>query len=518
MTWLLRALTCATVFAAPLEGYLLQAHGQLAKLPPALLVGAWVVARVRQRRAPVVHSALGILALLAIVLLITSAVHAGGVHTAEYALRWLPFLLVTAVLVDVVAREVPIRAVLTATVAGAVVAAAGALHTMVAEGGTRASGPLEDPNDLAYFLVAALPLLTALRRSRPTAPRQSRPVTSHWPGPATSRWPGPGSSHWPGPTAPHGPGLTAPHESGSAVLHRSGFAAPHQPAPADPEQSGPAAPHRSRSVASRWSRSVASRQPGSAALRRPRSLFLSRPGSVAAWCSGSVGRRRVEAVAIGVATVVLAAGAAATLSRGGGLALGAAVAWLLFRRALPLRALVGGVVALVVLGGAVALFAGPVLDRALREKVYIAETNVDTRELRWQAAARMVADHPALGVGPGGFRAGYPAASHNAEIDEQTPVAHNMYLEVAAELGLPGFALFAALLVLTAATSERVRRATDDPLPVVAVQAALIAVVVASTFLSEQYYLPLWSLVAVVAAADLRLRRTSDLACAPRDQ
>ncbi|NUS50450.1 MAG: O-antigen ligase family protein, partial [Nocardioidaceae bacterium] len=200
------------------------------------------------------------------------------------------------------------------------------------------------------------------------------------------------------------------------------------------------------------------------------------------------------------------------------LALTAAVAWLQARRALPLRALAGGVVALAVLGVATALFAGPELDRAVREKTFVAETNVDTRELRWQAAARMVAHHPALGVGPGGFREGYPAASHNAEIDEQTPVAHNMYLEVAAELGVPGFALFAALLALTAVVSERVRRTSPDPQPIVAAQASLIAVVVASTFLSQQYYLPLWSLVAVVTAADLRLRRASDVACAPRDQ
>ncbi|MGW4115951.1 O-antigen ligase family protein [Actinosynnema sp. NPDC004786] len=383
-----RLLACATVFAAPLEGYLMQAHGHLAKLPPALLVLAWAALRVRQRRAPEPHPAHLVLAALAVVLLASSAVHAGGAFTAEYAVRWLPFLVVTVVLIDVAAHEAPIRAMLASAVAGAVVAALGALATLVLDGGTRAAGPLEDPNDLAYFLVAALPLLVASR------------------------------------------GRVLP----------------------------------------------------------------------------------------ALAAVVLVAGAAATFSRGGALALTAAVAWLLARRALPLRALAAGVAALAVLGVAAVLVAGPALDRAVREKTHVADTNVDTRELRWQAAARMVADHPGLGVGPGGFREDYPAASGNAEVDEQTPVAHNMYLEVAAELGVPGFALFAALLALTAVTSERVRRTTADPLPVVAVQASLIAVLVASTFLSQQYYLPLWSLVAVVAAADLRLRRANDVACAPRDQ
>jgi hypothetical protein len=408
LAWLVRVLTCATLFAAPMEGYLLQAHGHLSKAPPALLVLAWAALRVRQRRAPEPHPVHLVLAALAVVLLASWAVHAGGPFATGYALRWLPFLVVTVVLIDVVSREVPVRAVLAATVAGAVVAAVGALLGMVVEGQTRAAGPLEDPNDLAYFLVAALPLLIALRRRV---------------------------------------------RDGAVV---------------------------------------------------PSARVVPVVGAVVALPA--------------IAAVVLAAGAAATFSRGGALALTAAVAWLLVRRAVPLKVLAGGVAALAVLGVAAVLFAGPELDRAVREKTHVAETNVDTRELRWQAAARMVADHPVLGAGPGGFREGYPAASNNAEIDEQTPVAHNMYLEVAAELGVPGFALFVALLAVTAVAGERVRRTTDDPLPIVAVQASLIAVVVASTFLSQQYYLPLWSLVAVVAAADLRLRRASDVACAPRDQ
>ncbi|NUT52842.1 MAG: polymerase, partial [Saccharothrix sp.] len=122
MTWLVRALACATVFVAPLEGYLLQVHGHLAKVPPALLVLTWAVLRARQRRAPDPHPVHLVLAALAVVLLASSAVHAGGAFTLGYALRWLPFLLVTAVLADVVALEVSLRAVLAATVAGAVVA------------------------------------------------------------------------------------------------------------------------------------------------------------------------------------------------------------------------------------------------------------------------------------------------------------------------------------------------------------------------------------------------------------
>lgn len=384
----LRVLACATVALAPLEGYLLSVHGQLAKLAPMLLSVAWAVVRIRQRRLPQAHPLHVVLALFATVLLVSSAVHVAEEFTLEYALRWLPFLLVTMVLADVAAVEVPIRALLVSAVAGATVAGAGALYSLIAEGDKRASGPLDDPNDLAYILVAALPLLVAV------TPRRTR-------------------------------------------------------------------------------------------------------------------YRYLFAVLAALAGLVLVAGAAATFSRGGTLALIAAVSCLVLRRALALRALAVACAAVASLALAVVLFAGPGLERAFQEKSYIAASNVDTRELRWQAAARILTEHPVLGVGPGGFRSLYAAASHNAEIDEQNPVAHNMYLEVAAELGLPGFVLFVGLLATAVVASERTLRRGADRRQMVAIQASLLAVVVASTFLSEQYYLPLWSMVALAVAADLRTRRRS---------
>ncbi|ANZ41964.1 hypothetical protein BBK82_44560 [Lentzea guizhouensis] len=170
-------------------------------------------------------------------------------------------------------------------------------------------------------------------------------------------------------------------------------------------------------------------------------------------------------------------------------------------RAVVVTAAVTGVAALVF-----AQVAHAELARALQEKSHIAGTNADTRMLRWQAAARMLADSPVLGVGPGGFRQHYAAASHNAELDEQTPVAHNLFLEVAAELGLPGFLVLVAVIAVGFVAAERALRLGADRRPVVAVQAALIAVLVASVFLSEQYYLPLWSLVAVAVALEQRAR------------
>lgn len=399
MTTLLRVLACTTVALAPLEGYLFQVHPQLAKVSPALLAIAWVVVRVRQRKVPTPHVVHAALALFTVLLLASAAMHADGPFTVEYTLRWLPFLVLTMVLIDVAVREVSTHALLRAAFGGAAVAAVGALYSLIAGGEARATGPLEDPNDLAYFLVVALPLLIALP------------------------------------------------------------------------------PERRR-----------------------------------------IGRGAQLAMVL--AATVVAAGAAATFSRGGAIALTCAIAWLVARRALPLPALGGALAMLAVLGLTSVLIAGPELARALQEKSYIAGSNVDTRELRWQAAARMLAENPVLGVGPGGFRSEYAASSRNAEIAEQTPVAHDIYLEVAAELGLPAFVLFLGLLAIAIVASERVLRASTDRRPMVAVQASLIAAAVAATFLSEQYYLPIWLLIAVAVAADLRVRRrrVNDSACATRDQ
>lgn len=393
----LRVLACATVALAPVEGYVSAVHGQLAKLPPAALIVVWAAVRLRRREMPRSHPVHAVLAAFTVLVLASAAVHAGGPFTAEYTVRWLPFLAVAVVLIDVAATDVPVRTLLAAAVTGATVAGAGALYSLVVADAARATGPLADPNDLAFVLVTAVPLL-------------------------------------------------------AAVL------------PADPA---------------------------------PRHVL-----------------------AVTAAATVLVAGAAATFSRGGALALAAGVGWLAARRVLSPKVVVGAAVATLAAAGAVATFAGPHLARSVREKSFIAESNVDTRELRWRAAARMFAENPVLGVGPGGFRAEYAAASHNAEIAEQTPVAHNMFLEVAAELGLPAFCLFLALIATAMVASERVLRSTRDRGPMVAVQASMVAVVVGAVFLSEQYYLPLWLLVAVAVAAALRTRREgrSGDAGAPRDQ
>lgn len=383
--WFVAVMACATVGLAPLDEYVRAIHPQAAKLPAVLLILAWCAGLILDRRPPRVHPVHVLLGLLMMVVLISTSLHLTDRFAMDYAIRWVPFLLVTVILVDVCATQMGIEPILWSALAGAAVAGGGALFSVFALGDRRATGPLEDPNDLAYVLIAALPLAVAL------------------------------------------------------AYHR------------------------------RW---------GS------RNLLLT-----------------------GIAVLLLLA-AAATLSRGAAVGATVAIVWLIARRALR----PGAVIAIVGLlaAGVLVIFlsASSLILDAFDQKRFVAADNVDSRLLRWQAAGRILAENPWFGAGPGGVRSNYVAASGLAEIAEQTPVTHNMYLEVGADLGVLGLLLFVGIIVLAFVSAERARRHGAPHLSVVATQASLLAIVAMSYFLSEEYYMSLWSMIAVACALDLHSRET----------
>lgn len=393
---LLQSTLLATLALAPLEGYLQAVNGQLSKLAPALFLLVWVVHRLLNNRPfgvshPVVWWSLGLMSLV----LASSAVHIDQTFTIVYLARWIPFLIFVVALADVVAHEVAPWTALLALVAGAAASALGAVISFVFFEAPRATGPMTDPNDLAYVLTAAVPIM----------------LLSGW---------------------------------------------------------------RSKSARS-------------------------------AWVSG-------------VVIALLLVGAAATLSRGGGLATALVLVWALARGLIPARLAAAALGLLGSLGMAILLLAQPAVEQAIDQKEYIAGTNVDTRLLRWHAAARMLGDNLLLGVGPGGFREKYVQYSRLAELAEQQPVAHQMYLEVGAELGLIALVCFlGAILGALVATEKAVRRcqsvrtsANEDlRLAALATQGSLLAICASSMFLSEQYYLALWAALGIAAAVDWRTRRGS---------
>lgn len=73
-----------------------------------------------------------------------------------------------------------------------------------------------------------------------------------------------------------------------------------------------------------------------------------------------------------------------------------------------------------------------------------------TRIHIWQASLNMIKDKPVLGIGLGVFPAVYPDyAPPSAKKDQTFAFAHNIFLQMATELGLIGFVLFFLAFALT---------------------------------------------------------------------
>jgi O-antigen ligase len=116
--------------------------------------------------------------------------------------------------------------------------------------------------------------------------------------------------------------------------------------------------------------------------------------------------------------------------------------------------LLGGAVAIVVL--AVVLpssfwsRAGTILPSIERRQ--------DTFGMRvrlWEAGVRMVEDRPIFGVGPGNFRLVLARYARGSLASAQLN-AHNAYVVVAAETGLPGLALFVSIMIAGMVAARRV--------------------------------------------------------------
>jgi putative inorganic carbon (hco3(-)) transporter len=217
-----------------------------------------------------------------------------------------------------------------------------------------------------------------------------------------------------------------------------------------------------------------------------------------------------------VAAAILIFGVLGTLSRGAIAALILLAIWAILRGFVRVWMAVSGALVVVIGIGAVAVLAPQLVHTSLHQKGYVAARNVDTRTLRWNAALRMTADAPLVGLGPAGFRLNYARYEPPGSIDDNRPVvvAHEMYLEVSSELGIPALVAFLGLAVSAFAATRRVALgrsgaggASFDRTLARGVQGSLIVILSASLFLTEQYYLPLWLMVAAGFALEVRAGR-----------
>jgi O-antigen ligase len=211
--------------------------------------------------------------------------------------------------------------------------------------------------------------------------------------------------------------------------------------------------------------------------------------------------RRVLAV---VGLLAMLAAMLATLSRGGLLGLLVPAVWALATGRLTVRWVAVAIVAAAVIVLVAFQLMPAKLDTALHQKQHVAESNVESRLVAWKVALAEFESAPLLGVGPGNYEGrflefGLPVGSTT----EGIITTHNAFLNVLAELGGPGLALF--LVYLLMAWRRLRRRSPDDP-AVDALRSALaagfLAALVGSMFLTEQFYAPLWLLPALGATVE----------------
>jgi O-antigen ligase len=131
------------------------------------------------------------------------------------------------------------------------------------------------------------------------------------------------------------------------------------------------------------------------------------------------------------------------------------------------------------------------------------------------AALRMISDSPILGVGPLNFK----DLSTLYTGLEQANMAHNMFLEIAAEMGLVTLAIFIVLLGSAFTALGRTTRLRGSPAAVElatwaeGLRSGLTGYVVAGCFISAEYEKILWiSIFLSIVVADLARRHRAALA------
>lgn len=207
-----------------------------------------------------------------------------------------------------------------------------------------------------------------------------------------------------------------------------------------------------------------------------------------------------------------------TYSRGAMLATLLAVGWLLVRHRPRLGA--AGIAVVCVL--AVSVLAGvEIRERFVSTAHFHRDYSAQSRFMSWDAARRMIADHPLTGVGIRNSN----AYSHPYGADHVGRTIHSQYLQIAADSGIPACLTYIALVIVALLMVSRARRmlldAEDDrehPVGnvehlrrteriVLSCQASLLVFVFGGLFVSlEVFELP-WLLIALAGTMPRLIER-----------
>ncbi len=120
-----------------------------------------------------------------------------------------------------------------------------------------------------------------------------------------------------------------------------------------------------------------------------------------------------------------------------------------------------------------------------------------------------------MGVGLGNYKAVVGDYDSSGIVKADPHVAHNAYLEVAAEMGLPALGVYLLLFITTFLSVGKNRKlairrgANDLAMICLAIQAALLGVWVAIFFVSAQYTRLFWFMMCITMALPGVLPRKS---------
>ncbi len=219
------------------------------------------------------------------------------------------------------------------------------------------------------------------------------------------------------------------------------------------------------------------------------------------------GSPAIQVVLISCAVICLA-GIILTFSRGGLLALGVAILTAPIVARHKGAALAAGGLLLV----CVVAYIGVLAPADARDRI-VANDGGSGRTDIWKIGWRMVEDKPVTGIGVGNFQTSSihyqirpGAAKVRTDLADNPSVAHNSYLEMWAELGVVGLALFLGIVLSALAAAIRANRRFfhdgREELAVIAggVTVALISVLASDFFISEQSAKQLWLLIALCPA------------------
>ncbi len=182
-------------------------------------------------------------------------------------------------------------------------------------------------------------------------------------------------------------------------------------------------------------------------------------------------------------------------SRGGFLGLTVAFLFLVWRSGFRVRNFV--VVSTLVVPLALFYPASP--WRRFQQPGYGDRLAQEARLTAWKAGLRMIRAHPLTGVGIANFK---PLVAQYEDPGEQViSIAHNTYLEIAAEVGVPALIVFLGILFTAFRALEQARRraqaarVTHLSNVALGLQAGLVSYLVSAFFVSSWWEKMLWLLV-----------------------